>query len=513
MKIGWSVENFALRCGCLVLLAVSTSVAQSPAPSPVAPLAGTNQSASMGSSILSGGSNSIGTGVSSSLIAGGQGNSVRSNAYYSSILGGQSNSIAPGIVHSSIAGGVGNAISAGPSAFRPGNQSFIGSGAGNKILGQFSVVVGGSFNTVSTNVECGAVGGGANNQIQSRSYAPTIGGGAGNQILSNSLASTVAGGSRNTASGQFTVIAGGSENWVGRDGSTVSGGQRNMVNGAYSAVSGGSFNTITNTAGFSFVGAGSLNSVLGNWGTIAGGFSNTITAVASDCASVLGGRENVVSGSYATIMGGEKNSAAGRHSVVLAGRQNSAVGSESTVAGVLATANHPNTFVWSGSASGVASTSAGSFTARAPGGVRFLTTATGSAGVVLGSSGTSWTSLCDRDSKTNFSSVNPAEILSRVGSLPISEWSYKHDPSRRYIGPTAQDFRAAFGLGDDDRGINTLDADGVALAAIKGLTDELRLKDAEISELKEKTARLEILEKEVQSLKKMVSDFPPPPGN
>ena len=37
----------------------------------------------------------------------------------------------------------------------------------------------------------------------------------------------------------------------------------------------------------------------------------------------------------------------------------------------------------------------------------------------------------------------------------------------------AQDFRAAFGLGTDDKHIATVDADGVALAAIQGLNQKL----------------------------------------
>ncbi len=37
------------------------------------------------------------------------------------------------------------------------------------------------------------------------------------------------------------------------------------------------------------------------------------------------------------------------------------------------------------------------------------------------------------------------------------------------MGPMAQDFYAAFGLGIDDKHIVTVDADGVAFAAIQGL--------------------------------------------
>ena len=54
------------------------------------------------------------------------------------------------------------------------------------------------------------------------------------------------------------------------------------------------------------------------------------------------------------------------------------------------------------------------------------------------------------------------DLLSRVARLPISKWSYKvEDGSVRHIGPMAQDFAAAFGLGSDDRSIGTVDADGV----------------------------------------------------
>lgn len=59
----------------------------------------------------------------------------------------------------------------------------------------------------------------------------------------------------------------------------------------------------------------------------------------------------------------------------------------------------------------------------------------------------------------------------------------------------AQDFKAAFGLGETDTGIATVDADGVALAAIQGLNmkleERLAAKDAEIARLREALARLE----------------------
>ena len=54
-----------------------------------------------------------------------------------------------------------------------------------------------------------------------------------------------------------------------------------------------------------------------------------------------------------------------------------------------------------------------------------------------------------------------------INNMPIYEWQYKGQ-DRRHIGPMAQDFHKAINLGDDDKTIAAIDADGVALAAIKG---------------------------------------------
>jgi hypothetical protein len=92
--------------------------------------------------------------------------------------------------------------------------------------------------------------------------------------------------------------------------------------------------------------------------------------------------------------------------------------------------------------------------------------------------------VSDRNAKQDFSSVNPAAILDKVIGLPLSEWSYKEDPTTRHIGPVAQDFRSAFAIGTDERHIAPLDEGGVALAAIQGLNrkleQELEQKDSEI---------------------------------
>jgi hypothetical protein len=75
--------------------------------------------------------------------------------------------------------------------------------------------------------------------------------------------------------------------------------------------------------------------------------------------------------------------------------------------------------------------------------------------------------------------------------MPITQWSFKESPGARHLGPMAQDFYAAFGLGWDDKHIATVDADGVALAAIQALNQKLREKDAEIRALNHRLEQLE----------------------
>jgi hypothetical protein len=79
--------------------------------------------------------------------------------------------------------------------------------------------------------------------------------------------------------------------------------------------------------------------------------------------------------------------------------------------------------------------------------------------------------ISDRNLKKDLAMVDSADILAKVSRLPISTWTYLSEPSGlRHMGPMAQDFRASFGLGDrDDRHYNSIDAHGVALAAIQAL--------------------------------------------
>jgi hypothetical protein len=95
----------------------------------------------------------------------------------------------------------------------------------------------------------------------------------------------------------------------------------------------------------------------------------------------------------------------------------------------------------------------------------------------------------DRNLKEDFESVDPRAVLAAVAALPIERWSYRGETAR-HLGPMAQDFADAFGLGADDRHIFPLDAGGVALAALQGLHGLVQIQ----------TARLEALERELAAL-------------
>ena len=160
-------------------------------------------------------------------------------------------------------------------------------------------------------------------------------------------------------------------------------------------------------------------------------------------------------------------------------------------------------FVWTdrSSDSGITPTTQNQTIFRSSGGYTIYTDAGASAGVTIGSGGGAWSSLSDRNMKANFQSVNPREVLRGVLSLPISTWNYKSQNAPiRHIGPMAQDFFAAFKVGDDDKHITTIDPDGVALAAIQGLHEELKDRDAKIEQLQQQLQKQQTMLESLRQL-------------
>jgi hypothetical protein len=101
------------------------------------------------------------------------------------------------------------------------------------------------------------------------------------------------------------------------------------------------------------------------------------------------------------------------------------------------------------------------------------------------------TQLSDLNAKENFVSLDTREVLEKVTQLPVTQWNFRREEqSVRHIGPMAQDFSAAFGLGRDERHISAMDTAGVALAAIQGLNEKLQERDREIEALKAELAEI-----------------------
>jgi hypothetical protein len=101
------------------------------------------------------------------------------------------------------------------------------------------------------------------------------------------------------------------------------------------------------------------------------------------------------------------------------------------------------------------------------------------------------TERSDRAAKTAFTAVDAQDVLARLSSIPITTWVYKDSPDVRHIGPMAQDFRAAYGFGPDDKHLAALDVNGVALAAIQALNTQVQEKDAQISEMQTRLKSVE----------------------
>ncbi|TVR49621.1 MAG: hypothetical protein EA425_11780 [Puniceicoccaceae bacterium] len=221
--------------------------------------------------------------------------------------------------------------------------------------------------------------------------------------------------------------------------------------------------------------------------------------------AVMGGRAE---GSDSLAIGGG-SLASGLDAIAFKGAE--ATERESFAIGKRARANHQGAVVIDANgpfgASNIISSTTREMTLRGPGGVRVVSNSSATpAGVELKAGAGSWSNLSDRNAKHHFTAVDVEAILTKVAGMEIFEWSYREAAAGvRHLGPTAQDFHAAFGLGTDDRTIATVDLAGVALAAIQALeqrTHALEVENAALrrqledrrdaaSGLEERLARLE----------------------
>ena len=297
-------------------------------------------------------------------------------------------------------------------------------------------------------------------RLEPSSGSPNVvGGSVSNTVTSGVMGATIGGGgaagSPNRVTDDYGVVGGGSGNRAGNDSGPPS-------DAAYAAVGGGQQNSASSV--YATVGGGQQNSASNFVATVGGGYGNTASG---GYATVGGGELNVAAGSRATVGGGYGNTAAGDYSFVV-GRH--AKNSNSA---------HPGVFLFADSTSvDFPSTAANQFRVRATGGVQFVLGVYGSGNPTWTcsvSSGNSWSCSSDRALKENLVLADGRAVLAQLAGMPLYYWNAKGaDPASRHLGPMAQDFFAAFGVGTDDTSIATIDLDGVALAAIQGLFQHIQ---------------------------------------
>jgi hypothetical protein len=228
----------------------------------------------------------------------------------------------------------------------------------------------------------------------------------------------------------------------------------------------------------------------GNYAT-AFGFNTT----AANEGSVAMGQYCIASGMASVALGYNANTNMRQGSFVFADRSVPDDGNSTTDEYIRAGVNHSATW-------------------RVSGGFRIFTSSNLSTGVTLQSgasvsnwgqsnaviststgamltTGGVWQNASDSNRKHHIAAVSGEDILARLRRLPITQWSYKNEGMVRHLGPMAQDFRKAFGLGSDEKSIGTVDADGVALAGVQALDTRTRQQASELERLKAENKRLQ----------------------
>jgi hypothetical protein len=426
-------------------------------------------------------------------------------------IGGPGTVVAPGVAGATLLGGAAPPDFVSPSPLPPGFSSLS-----NQVSDDFGLVLGG----------VASLAGNQGGTLQDAAFATLIG---SRFSRASGYGSIVLGGQLNLASGSGSLVVGTSSTATGSGAVAI--GQANLASGENAVALGGLVNTAA-----------------GDWGVVVGGESNVVlgaNARAGGYDTCAGGTHSWAGGKSAKVRPPSGTGA------------DPAGGACDGVPNANSPAGDSGTFVWADSQnSDFVSTGADQFAIRARGGLRlsddtaqYFGAATrqmlnlyntgygigvqgstlyqrsntqfawfrdgthedgaldpGAGGQLLMTLGTNagtpvgvaraqqFVNVSDRHAKTAFAPVDPLDVLARVLQLPLSEWSYKNARGERHLGPMAQDFHAAFGLGGDDRTIATLDADGVALAAIQGLharlEAELAAQDAQLAELRRELARL-----------------------
>jgi hypothetical protein len=260
--------------------------------------------------------------------------------------------------------------------------------------------------------------------------------------------------------------------------------------------------------------------------TVGVGFGSVVTV--SGTAGFSAGAQNVCSGFACTAIGYTVH-AGGQGSVAI-GYRTSAIGDYTVALGYRASSNNvcpsgpdagnpcKGTFAAGDESTtdSVRNQTSNEFRIRYNGGIR-LRVSTAANGNTPGAGGNvgcdltvavpSWTCASSRTLKENYLAVDGEDVLARVRAMPITTWNMiGGERTVRHLGPVAEDFYHAFGLGLGETTIGLGDIDGVNLAAAKALearTTELRRElDARTAEVAALRGELAELRAQVQALAK-----------
>jgi hypothetical protein len=384
--------------------------------------------------------------------------------------------------------------------------AMIGGGSFNTIKSNatYATIAGGDDNLIETNAAHATISGGEGNSIQSNASSATIGGGYGNTILPNGFHATIPGGEQNSATNRSFAAGSrakanhiGSFVWADWGGGSdfastgpnqflirASGGMG--INKANPATALDVNGTVTATA---FAGSGAALTSLPRGHALDAADGLPLNALFVDNAGKVG------IGTTSPALDLHVASASGSASALI-GQHHQSGGYTALWMGV-STVTNGYAYLQGVRAAG---SSYGDLALNSSGGnVGIGTSAPTQKLHVQGNifaTGTI-TPNSDRHAKTDIQTADTAAILDRVAALPIRQWRFKTEAEGvKHVGPMAQDFYGAFRLGETETAIATVDADGVALAAIQGLNQKLEAENAELKR------RLERLEQLVQRLSK-----------
>lgn len=337
-------------------------------------------------------------------------------------------------------------------------RSFIGGGDGNQADGSEAFIGGGSSNYANIN---SAVAGGYRNRAEGDS-------------------STVAGGRSNTASGYVATAAGGLSNTADGDYSAAPGGSSNCAGGDYSLA----FGRRAKVRPGNGVGDGTC---VANSGDADGDNGSVVFADSTNADFVSTGPNQFLVRADGGVMINTNSLPASGDDLVLRARTS---GDTDVDIKMLTQSGLAGLFYLDQETGGFFLSPQGVLASQPR-----LSVTGGTGGTATLSNGGTWTNASSRSYKTDFGVIDPHAILDRLVALPITTWTYRGSEEGTHLGPMAEDFKAAFDLAGDGKSIATVDADGVALAAIQGLNQKLEAENGRLqTQLQQLAARLAALE-------------------